>query len=307
MNGVVLAILVAVGLSPVEININNYDYSTPVMESTYESYEVVDIDSTTSDDDYIKIRLNDNADTNNSKYIVMIYSPEIGTVTNQFTLESTDFNTLPLPAEKNSLLIFKMSLSEYTNSQKSQTAKTKVTGLDEIFSFCGKADFVEKILVTAENTYNGINSAPAGYDGQSVHYSWSYSSKAVRIAAELKDSCNSDEEFAKAVVTWVHENIKYDTEKASNKFENPYDNFNADAVIEEGTGVCSDLASLVVVMLRSQGVPATYISGQYYQNGEAYWHGWIRWFDSTTNTWNGADPTSGAFYLTGDYFPVYNK
>ena len=101
------------------------------------------------------------------------------------------------------------------------------------------------------------------------------------------------------IATWVEENIEYSlnslTEKTTQK---------SSWVLKSGNGVCDELTSLFIAMLRSQGVPARYISGMAYTNfndlnnwgphawAEVYFdkYGWVP-FDITYHEFGFLDAT----------------
>lgn len=102
------------------------------------------------------------------------------------------------------------------------------------------------------------------------------------------------------VASWVTENIDYDlstlTVKSSQK---------ASWVLENRIGVCDEMTSLFIAMLRSLGIPAKFVSGISYSNDPQFaepWqaHGWAEvyfqgygWvpFDVTFDEYGYADPT----------------
>lgn len=101
------------------------------------------------------------------------------------------------------------------------------------------------------------------------------------------------------IYDYVLENITYDIEKAATV--RPGYLPDLDAVLEAGTGICFDYASLMTGMLRSQGIPCKLVVGY---AGEVY-HAWISvwseetgWVDGAIffdgTTWQHMDPTFAA-------------
>lgn len=95
------------------------------------------------------------------------------------------------------------------------------------------------------------------------------------------------------IVRWIYANIRYERGNTSV-------NTTASDVLESGSGVCQDMTHLGLAMLRSQGVPARYVSGLLTrQPGET--HAWLE-FLHPTQGWLPADPTRGIIELNGtDY------
>ncbi|NOZ81309.1 MAG: transglutaminase domain-containing protein [DPANN group archaeon] len=93
-------------------------------------------------------------------------------------------------------------------------------------------------------------------------------------ASELATGKDDLYDVAFTVATWVEENIKYSlstlTADASQK---------ASWVLENRKGVCDELSTLFIAMMRSLGVPARYVSGLAYTDYEVFDegfspHGW---------------------------------
>ena len=70
---------------------------------------------------------------------------------------------------------------------------------------------------------------------------------------------------------------------------------NADEVLVSEVGICSDKATLLAAMLRSQGIPTRYVSGKVYGSG----HAWNEVY--LDNTWISIDSTFKTFWITSDY------
>lgn len=93
-------------------------------------------------------------------------------------------------------------------------------------------------------------------------------------AAELAEGEDDAFKVAFKLASWVEENVKYDlnslTSKASQK---------ASWVLENKEGVCDEMTSLFLGMVRSLGIPARFVSGVSYTTSDLFdenWqpHGW---------------------------------
>lgn len=123
--------------------------------------------------------------------------------------------------------------------------------------------------------------------------------KAVAYAAELSDSSFGDLDYVGRVYHYVTENIIYDEELAATVKAGYLPD--ATRTMTSGKGICFDYASLMAVLLRSQGIPTRLVVGY---SGEAY-HAWISvylketgWVDSIIEfdgkNWSLMDPTLAA-------------
>jgi hypothetical protein len=122
----------------------------------------------------------------------------------------------------------------------------------------------------------------------------------IRLASELAKGENDLYAAVFKIADWTKNNINYNlstlTEKASLK---------ASWVLENKQGVCDELTSLFIALLRAVGIPARFISGISYTNSELFpenWgaHGWAEvyfpgygWvpFDVTYGEYGWVDPT----------------
>lgn len=120
------------------------------------------------------------------------------------------------------------------------------------------------------------------------------------FAAELAEGEDDLYEIVNKIAEWTKNNVKYDlstlTEKVSQK---------ASWVLDYRKGVCDELTSLFIAMLRSLGIPAKFVSGVAYTESELFpenWgsHGWAEvyfpgygWipFDVTYGQFGYIDPT----------------
>lgn len=124
-------------------------------------------------------------------------------------------------------------------------------------------------------------------------------SRAVTLGMELSDQSSSDMDYVTRVYQYVTDSIDYDLELAQDP---PVDYVpSPDDTIASGKGICFDYASLMTVLLRSQGIPTKLVVGY---SGQQY-HAWISvyleetgWMDKTIyfdgSSWVLVDPTLGA-------------
>lgn len=150
----------------------------------------------------------------------------------------------------------------------------------------------EKISASMKDEFT-----PFLYPNQYVNFS--ADSKVVAKGAELAASAHSDMEVISNIYDYITSNISYDYDKASD----PPTGYTTDVdeILESGTGICLDYASVMASMLRSQQLP-TRLEVGYAQ--DAY-HAWISVYTEETgwlngiiefdgNVWTLVDPTFGA-------------
>lgn len=108
--------------------------------------------------------------------------------------------------------------------------------------------------------------------------------------AELRTRCATPAEFAWQVCQLVHHEVRYVTGSTSV-------HSHASEAWEQRAGVCQDMAHLVIGALRSQQVPARYVSGyvvpskvaEQDRTYPAESHAWVQYYDGA---WCGVDPTN---------------
>jgi transglutaminase-like putative cysteine protease len=132
------------------------------------------------------------------------------------------------------------------------------------------------------------------------------------IAAQAAEIVGDEDDAVKVAFLlgkWVKENIEYSLTTVTTQASMP-----SDWVLENRYGVCDELTSLFIAMLRSQGIPARFISGVAYTNLEILdtpWgpHGWAEvWFpgvgwvpyDVTYGQYGYVDATHIAFQASPD-------
>ncbi len=144
---------------------------------------------------------------------------------------------------------------------------------------------------------------PYLYPNQYVNYT--PESSAITKGIELSDASTDDISYITNVYNWVIENIKYDTELASNVTVNYIPD--VDTTYTTKKGICFDYASLMSAMLRSQKIPTKLVVGY---SGTAY-HAWISvyidgsgWVDDIIefngSDWSLMDPTLAANNVDND-------
>lgn len=88
-------------------------------------------------------------------------------------------------------------------------------------------------------------------------------STVVQVAKQLYSSSSSDLEFVKNSFEWSVSSVEYDTdiiESLASLGNNIYVP-NLERVIEEGSAICTDFASLFSAILRSCGIPCQIVYG----------------------------------------------
>ncbi len=99
---------------------------------------------------------------------------------------------------------------------------------------------------------------------------WDSESEASKLASDITKGLKTDDEKIFAIYNFVVNNFKYDYEKLANLPSTYLPD--ANAMLNDKTGICYDFSSLFAVMLRSQGIPAKLVKG-YTDNVEGY-HAW---------------------------------
>jgi transglutaminase-like putative cysteine protease len=93
-----------------------------------------------------------------------------------------------------------------------------------------------------------------------------------------------------ATAKWVHSELQY-VRGTTGVHSSGLD------ALEEGKGVCQDFAHLTLILLRSMGIPARYVSGYLHPNpdaaiGEAVEGESHAWIQAWTGSWWNYDPTN---------------
>ncbi|WP_186526211.1 transglutaminase family protein [Leekyejoonella antrihumi] len=113
----------------------------------------------------------------------------------------------------------------------------------------------------------------------------------LQVVRELRGTATTPAALVDAVVGRVHGSVSYVQGRTT--VRSP-----ARDAWATGEGTCQDMAHLVIGALRSQGIPARYVSGYVLPDRDAPLgesitsasHAWIQWWDGA---WLGVDPASG--------------
>jgi len=129
-------------------------------------------------------------------------------------------------------------------------------------------------------------------------------------ALDLRSESNNQIDLINAIYNFVVENITYDYELAETVDVNYTTDINR--VLELGSGICLDIATLTTAMLRSQGIPAKLVYGYLYisNHGNIY-HAWVSVFSAedgtigrnihiSGGTWVLLDPTTDMILLMSE-------
>lgn len=111
-------------------------------------------------------------------------------------------------------------------------------------------------------------------------------------ARALAPPGTSAADAARAIVTWVHDNIRY---------ELTAEELDAPTVLERGRGDCTELARITTALLRAAGVPAEMREGFLVVGAEAGAHAWVAYHDGTG--FKEIDPTAGRADVDAGYVP----
>lgn len=115
---------------------------------------------------------------------------------------------------------------------------------------------------------------------------------AVAKANELWNTNKTQFDNVKELTHYVTSTLHYDKKLKTGTIDLYV---NPDKVIDNGGGVCNEMAKTLVAMLRSQGVPAYYQSGK---NAKGQSHGWVMaWLEASSKTKNGTTYSTGTWIL----------
>lgn len=121
------------------------------------------------------------------------------------------------------------------------------------------------------------------YLSSSVIVPWRGAEKTVAKAAELTAGIKGDSDKFYAIYKYITENVRYDISKET---EAGYRS-RPDATLEDGSGICLDLAVLLASMARSSGVKCKLVYG--YAYGSGILHSWNEVY--VKRKWIVVDPT----------------
>lgn len=115
----------------------------------------------------------------------------------------------------------------------------------------------------------------------------------VNLASEIVSGYDDEYLVVHEIFKWVRENIEYDLNTLTAKVSQP-----ASWVLENRYGVCDELTSLLIALVRSVGIPARYVSGMAFTNYNNLnkWgaHGWAEIYFPDYG-WVPMDVTYGQF------------
>ena len=129
----------------------------------------------------------------------------------------------------------------------------------------------------------------------SLNVDFDEESLAVQTAAAIALSAKSDRELTNSIFNWIITTIEYDYDlenaiRAGMRYATDID----DVIIRQ-KGICLDYSTIMVAMLRSQGIPAKVVVGLVEYNGETLFpkHSWVSVYleGDTGYEWVNYDPT----------------
>lgn len=125
-----------------------------------------------------------------------------------------------------------------------------------------------------------------------------------RLAAALPGTRTL--EVIRAGLGLVSRSVTYDPALAKAISEGTASPKDALAVLREGTGTCSEYASLFVALMRSRGIPARYVVGVLYspENDADFVHAWAECY-LPGHGWLGVDPQAGSLGLAPDHIRLF--
>lgn len=140
-------------------------------------------------------------------------------------------------------------------------------------------------------TVSKIDSDLAPYLVSTPYGDYANAPNAVAKADELWDTNKSQLKNIEAIADWVGR-LHYDKKLKMGTLD-VY--VNPDKVIENGGGVCNEVAKLLVAMLRSQGIPAYVQAGT---NARGNNHLWVMaWIEASDETKNGTTYSTGTWVI----------
>jgi len=160
----------------------------------------------------------------------------------------------------------------------------------------------EQILLTKVNVE--LNNEFAPFIRPNHYVDYCKENPATGKAAEFYLDSNDFFDFVNSVFNFIADNIYYD-EEAAEVVEFGYMP-DLSEVLERGSGICFDIAVLTAAMLRSQGVPAKMVFGNYSDSSrETVYHAWVSVYSKydgmigdhtvfNAGTWNILDPLFGS-------------
>lgn len=139
------------------------------------------------------------------------------------------------------------------------------------------------------------------YLSSSQNVKWDSDSATTKLADQLTENLEADNEKVQAIYEYVVKNISYDDDKARSisKRYNP----KAEDTLEEGKGICYDYASLTAAMLRSIDIPTKLVKGN--SKATSNYHAWNEVL--IDGSWIVVDTTTDAAYVLNGINVSYEK
>ena len=126
---------------------------------------------------------------------------------------------------------------------------------------------------------------------QTAWCNFTYFGPCARIVQKLGEPECDDDEYVNRVKKWIRTNLKFDHEKAKKLAGGHGYVPNPDDTVTVGSGVCSDISSAMVAMLRLRGIRARIATG--YLKPEMSSHAWVEYsvFSTEKQQWVRYDPS----------------
>lgn len=117
--------------------------------------------------------------------------------------------------------------------------------------------------------------APSAFVGRTAWCAYASGGPCERLALKLSNPPCDDEEYVTRVKDWIRKNLKYDNDKAKVLTGGHGYVPNPDKTVADGTGICSDVASAMVALLRIRGIKTRLVTG--YLKPEMRSHAWVEY------------------------------
>jgi len=106
--------------------------------------------------------------------------------------------------------------------------------------------------------YFNLHNISEGYNvllaDKSIENPFIINSELVKIIKDYTANIKNDEEKAKKIFNWIHQNIEYDNLRNDNKYQNSKE------TLEHRLGICGEMAFLYITMARAAGLKSKYVS-----------------------------------------------
>ncbi|MFR5264160.1 transglutaminase-like domain-containing protein [Clostridium sp.] len=175
-----------------------------------------------------------------------------------------------------------------------------VTNTERIVS--GKKPIDQAFTTSSSNDGNNVI---VYYNGVKLSTAVKSDAAINNMAKEITAGDTTDLEKAKAIYTWVGNNVTYSDQKADEINKTGGEGIPSGAIPAFNTrsGVCFDYASLYVAMARAVGLKVRMVSGEGYTGTEWGPHAWNEVYIPSEGKWIPVDPT---FESSGDFFDTSN-